>query len=293
MTSEFEYLKKLAGDGGPEESQYEELNSIFSSIQKKRREGVIKDYDLEKSWQDMADAFYTPDTMQGFATIKPYGYSGDFEIIERIYEYWKSPKEYLVNWDYFFHAQAAPCAVRNRRQYFLDLLGRLNNSKPSPRVLNIASGPAREVVDFLSSKDDSIFFECVDCDEHAIAYSSNMAKRVDHHVRFHCANAFFFSTKNLFDLVWSAGLFDYLDDRSFKILLKKLLRFVNVDGELVVGNFSPSNTTRDYMEFGNWHLNHRTTEELIQLAQEVGVPEEKVFVRSEPLGINLFLHIRK
>jgi hypothetical protein len=293
MAVEFQFLKRLACDGGPKESQYEELSSVFSSINTKRKAGVIQDCDIEKTWQNMSEVFYTSETMQGFATIKPYGYSGDFEIIERIYEYWKSPHEYLVNWDNFFHAQAAPQAVRNRRHYFLDLLNNLHNSKNSARVLNIASGPAREVVEFLSSKNGSIFFECVDCDEHAIAYSSKIAKSVNHHVQFHRANAFQFRSEKIFDLVWSAGLFDYLDDRAFKILLKKLLRFVNKDGELVVGNFSPDNSTRDYMEFGNWHLNHRTATELVRLAMDSGVPEEQISVRSEPLGVNLFLHIYK
>lgn len=293
MTVEFEYLKKVANEGGPKENQYEELNSVFSSINKKRKEGIIKDCDVEKSWRDMSDVFYSSDTMQGFATIKPYGYSGDFEIIERIYEFWKSPKEHLVNWDIFFHAQIAPCAVRNRRQYFLNLLHNLHGMKDSTRVLNIASGPAREVVEFLSSKNGSMFFECVDYDKNAIDYSSKKAESVNSHVQFHFANAFHFNSENLFDLVWSAGLFDYLDDRTFKILLKKLLRFLNADGELVVGNFSPNNSSRDYMEFGNWHLNHRTIEELISLAKESGVSEENISVKSEPLGVNLFLHIRK
>lgn len=138
-----------------------------------------------------------------------------------------------------------------------------------------------------------MFFECVDYDKNAIEYSSKRAENVSRHVQFHLANAFRFNSENTFDLVWSAGLFDYLDDRTFKVLLKKLLRFINADGELVLGNFSQNNSTRDYMEFANWHLNHRTIEELMRLAKESGVPEENVSVKSEPLGVNLFLHIRK
>ncbi len=293
MLVELDYLAGLASRGGPIENQYAELNSVFASINKRRKQGIITDCDLETLWRNTSDAFYSPDTMQGFVITKPYGYAGDFEIIERIYEVWKSPKEHLVNWDNYFHAQTAPHAVRNRRHYFLSLLHELHDENTVTRVLNIASGPARGVREFLSTKNGSMFFECVDHDKHAVAYASSRAQQVSSHVQFHLANAFHFDSENTFDLVWSAGLFDYLDDRAFKILLKRLLRFVTAEGELVVGNFSPNNSTRDYMEFGNWNLNHRTVHHLIDLARESGVADENISVHSEPLGVNLFLHIRK
>ncbi len=293
MSAEFEYLQKMANEGGPKENQFEELNSVFQSINKKRKEGAISECEIEKIWHDMPDVFYSLNTTQGFAALKPYGYSGDFEVIERIYDFWKSPKEQLVNWDIFFHAQAASCAVRNRRKYFLNLLHALHSAQTPKSVLNIASGPAREVVEFLSGTESAVFFECVDNDRNAIEYSSQKAENVKDHVQFHYANAFYFNSENTFDLVWSAGLFDYLDERTFKILLKKLFRFVNAGGELVVGNFSPDNPSRDYMEFGNWQLNHRSADELINLAVDCGISNEKISVHSEPLGINLFLHIRK
>jgi hypothetical protein len=44
---------------------------------------------------------------------------------------------------------------------------------------------------------------------------------------------------------------------------------------------------------GDWFLYHRSEEELVKFALQAGVPENKIEVISEPLGINLFLRVRK
>ncbi len=89
-----------------------------------------------------------------------------------------------------------------------------------------------------------------------------------------------------------AGLFDYLDDRKFVYLLGKLRAHLVTGGRLIIGNFSNRNPTRKYMElFGKWFLYHRSEQELVALATASGVAEEQVTVYSEPLGVNLFLHL--
>ncbi|HOX99406.1 MAG TPA: hypothetical protein PLJ49_09425, partial [Smithella sp.] len=129
----------------------------------------------------------------------------------------------------------------------------------------------------------------------AIDYSYNKIKENGFlsNLEFHRDNAFKFRPSRQYDLIWSAGLFDYLDEKTFKMLLTKQLAFLKEGGEMVIGNFSLNNPTRDYMEFGNWFLHHRSPEELIQIACDCGIPEDTIDVKSEPLGVNLFLHISK
>ncbi|MGD0278423.1 MAG: class I SAM-dependent methyltransferase [Smithella sp.] len=293
MKLEIEYLKGLANNGGPSESQYVELGTLFKSINFRRKKGILSDSDIQKAWYELSDVFYTTDTMQGYAVLKPHGYAGDFIIIERIYSGWLSPKSHLVKWDHFFHAQEAPRAILNRKKYFLDILRSLRARDKKCNVLNIGCGPAQDVVEFLLEEKTQIFFECVDYDRNAIEYSFNKVqeKGLLSNVEFHRDNAFRFRPSKQFDLIWSSGLFDYLDDQNFKKLLMKQLAFVRAGGELIVGNFSLDNPTRDYMEFGNWFLHHRSPDDLIIMASECGVPREKIAVKSEPLGVNLFLHI--
>lgn len=295
MRQQIEFLKMLVANGGPRENQYEELNRFFKNFNQLRQQKIITDNDMAGIWHELSDAFYTTETMQGYAVLKPHGYAGDFVIIERIYQHWLSPKEHLINWDHFFHAQDAPRAILNRKKYFLGILKDLEKKDGKRDVLNIGCGPCQDVVEFLSQGPSQVFFECVDYDKNAIEYSYNKVKAKGFlgNIEFYRDNAFKFRPTRQYDLIWSAGLFDYLDEKTFKMLLTKQLAFLKEGGEIVLGNFSQNNSTRDYMEFGNWFLHHRSEDELIQIAVDCGVPVNNIDVRSEPLGVNFFLHISK
>jgi hypothetical protein len=96
-----------------------------------------------------------------------------------------------------------------------------------------------------------------------------------------------------FDLIWSAGLFDYLADQVFVMVLRRFVPFIRPGGELVIGNFSKNNPSRYWMEaVGDWKLHHRTESELRALAHAAGVDDQRLSIGAEPEGVNLFLHIR-
>ena len=108
----------------------------------------------------------------------------------------------------------------------------------------------------------------------------------------YCQNAFRFKTDKKYNLIWSAGLFDYLDEKQFIFLFRALTKLLKPEGELVVGNFSESNTSKDYMEFGEWYLNHRTENELIRLAEQSGCVSKSISIDRETSGVNLFIKHR-
>ncbi len=101
-------------------------------------------------------------------------------------------------------------------------------------------------------------------------------------------------TKQTFDLIWSAGLFDYFDDKLFAALLRRFRNYLKSGGEIVVGNFNQDhNPSRAYMEIlGNWFLHHRTEQQLIDLAQKADFEHWQLSVNREPENVNLFLHIK-
>jgi hypothetical protein len=77
-------------------------------------------------------------------------------------------------------------------------------------------------------------------------------------------------------------------------LLKKYYEYLNPGGEMIIGNFASGNPSRKIMEIlGDWFLVHRTPDELKNFALQAGIPPSKIEVASEPLGINLFLRLRK
>ena len=213
--------------------------------------------------------------------------------IDRIYTRFTSDESHLRSWDQFCQAQPAANAVRNRKHVFTGLLRELAASSDDAAVLNVGSGPARDIADFLNSTPaQTIHFTCVDNDSHAIAYASRLCGHTPR-VRFIQANAMRFRPDRRSDLVWSGGLFDYLNDRQFVRVANRLYQSLKPSGVLVIGNFSQHNPSRALMELLlKWHLNHRSPEQLRTLARSMGASSHCISIDSEPEGINLFLRLR-
>lgn len=287
------YIRELVGKGGPVPDDYDELNAFFVRLGDQKRVEIANGKEINRElWQLLGDAV-SLQTLQGKVAIKPHGYAGDYEIIDKIYTKWVSPEPLLANWDHFFHSQAAPNAVRNRKQYFIELLKEAERENSNGcKVLSVGSGPGRDVFDFCSVNSTERFnFDCVDMDSNAIKYSKGICREYSDLIAFHCQNIFRYRARKSYDLVWAAGLFDYLDDRRFVFLLNHLRAMASSGGRLIIGNFSTYNPSRDYMEAGDWYLFHRSEDELYSLAKESGVKEENIRVKSEPERVNLFMHI--
>jgi hypothetical protein len=95
-------------------------------------------------------------------------------------------------------------------------------------------------------------------------------------------------------LIYSAGLFDYLSDRSFTALLGALHEALAPGGQMLVGNVDVSNPTRYFMEyFAEWFLIHRSRNQLLDKARLLRPAPTVSRVESEPLGVNLFLVLEK
>lgn len=291
-----ELLRELMAQGGPMPNDYAQMNRTLRLLGDAVRAKVIARDDVLAYAQDVTNR-HLEGTMQARALGKKYGYSGDFEIIEAIYTMQIAQEPHLRRWDLYFHSQAAPNAVRNRKAYFHQLLNShsAGRTKAPLSVLNVASGPARDVREWvLDNPDCDVFFDCVDAEIHAIERAKKLCAPFANRVEFYHRNVLRFLPAKGYELVWSAGLFDYLTDRTFVFLLKALMSVAKRGGEVVVGNFSDHNPSRDYMELlGDWVLQHRTRDHLRALALEAGAPADSIEVMWEPEGVNLFLHIRR
>lgn len=276
-------------------SDYTMLNRMLHHLGDAVRANLVSRDDVVAYARQITN-LHLQGTMQAKALERKYGYSGDFEMINDIYQMHTSPAQHLRRWDLYFHAQAAPNAVRNRKSYFHQLLGShaAESGHAAFHVLNVASGSARDMREWmLDNPEQEVFFDCVDAEIHAIECARKACAPFMHRVKFYHRNVLRFLPTNGYNLVWSSGLFDYLSNRSFAHLLKALIAVTRPGGEVVVGNFSDFNPSRDYMElFGDWVLKHRTREHLWELALRAGAHADAIEVNWEPEGVNLFLHIR-
>ncbi|EAY29722.1 class I SAM-dependent methyltransferase [Microscilla marina] len=286
-------LKKIIEKNGPDRSDYGMLDSLLHNLTDQDFV-AIQQSDLLKN----ADLLKDDKSIMGHIFTKPYGYAGDFHIIDRIYT--RNLNNNYVKWDQYSLENSAAQAVRNRKSYFQKLMHKkVKNwtSDKSIELLNVASGPARdlkELYDQLYNK-SIINTTCVEMDAKAIVYAQNLNKAHLNHINFIQKNIFRYNDTTKYDVIWSAGLFDYFNDKCFVKVLNKMKTWLTHQGEIIIGNFNQDhNPSRKYMElFGDWFLVHRTKEEMIQLAEKAGFDRKNITVKSEAENVNLFLHIKQ
>ncbi|MBQ0943248.1 class I SAM-dependent methyltransferase [Ideonella sp. 4Y16] len=287
-------LAALVAAGGPQPAQYPLARAWLDEVGHAIINGRLGGAALARLRQ-AAGAAMQAGTMQGRAWLKPLGYAGDFRIIDDIYCHATSPDPALAAWDRFFHEQPAVKAVRNRKAYFKQLVRAVQARVGGPiRVLDVACGPCRDVAELLEEDPAlPVHLTCLDADERALAHARTLCDRWPERTRFIHGNALRLRLRERFDLVWSAGLLDYFDDRGFVRLVSRLLAHASEGGgEVVVGNFGDANPSRPYQVWTDWHLAHRSAEQLHTLGRACSVADEAITVEREPEGVNLFLRLR-
>ena len=281
-----EYLKFLIENGGPEPYEYEKFTSLVNNLKPEE----VDDF------RERMKPILNDKTLIGHGYIKPYGYPGDFTLINKIYLFEVNSDAKYKNWDLFFQNQPAADAVRNRKNYFMEYCKALISRKVNAKVLVLGSGPASDVNEFLTTylSGKGISFDLIDFDQAAIDFSMKKNKKLNGQISYNRINALRYNSFRLYDLIWSAGLFDYFKDKHFTFLIRKYSNCLCEDGEMVISNFSTKNPTKRLMEvLSDWYLNLRTESDLFRIASDANIDKEMVSVEKEPLGINLFLKIRK
>jgi len=290
MNKALNFLKDMVQQGGPEPDQYSRLSAAIETFNLMQRRGEF-DYYGPDFKEDLMGKAFALETMQGFAYRKPHGHSGDFELLERIYGHYITQCSSLKNWDQYWNSQAFVSALQHSQRYFIDVMQALDERKADPSVLNIASGSARSVVEYLSDTPSTARFLCMDESWQALDYAQILCRNYDEQVCFKHGSVADIDNKECYDLIWSEGLFDYLNDEQFKYALAKLLTHCKKGSELVIANMSTNNPSQSYMDFVDWRLNPRSEAQLYYLAQCCELKRSQMYVVKDPSEVNLYLHI--
>ncbi len=274
---------------------FQQVDELIVRIQ----EGLQNGFLTRKTISQLIRCFdreFIENTVQGHGLKKPFGYAGDFLMIDKIYTFYKSGHPEFRFWDEYFHQHAATKAVRNRKEYFKRIINQKTADNPCLHLLNVASGPARDLYEMYGelSSPQKVRTTCVEMDKNAISYAKKLNNMFLSHIDFRHRNIFSYTDEREYDMIWSAGLFDYFNDKTFLSVLLKLKKHLKKGGEMIIGNFNEDyNPSRPYMEiFGEWFLHHRTEEQLLDLAGKAGFTREQTGVGREEGNVNLFLHIK-
>jgi extracellular factor (EF) 3-hydroxypalmitic acid methyl ester biosynthesis protein len=244
---------------------------------------------------------------------KPNGYAGDYEMMNMIH---RNQPEGRSLYEKLIHlllvSQWPAKSVRNRIAHLgeniLNETARVVRAGKTARILNIGCGPAREVQDFLKETplSNQADFTLIDFNEETLAHVSQKLVEIKRQfsrqtqIRTQQISVYELLKRTQrggneaekFDLIYCAGLFDYLAPDTCRALMNLWYDSLSPGGLILIANMNDTKPFRNFIEFIlDWQLIYRDSREILSL-----VPErcrETTNVIAEPTSVNLFLHVRK
>ena len=222
--------------------------------------------------------------LTGRCATKPRGYAGDAVMIDYIYGTGASVQPFgnVVTQAIYAYTTSSPASrsVRYRRYRLADLIDsaaieQLHFGKQGLRVLSVAAGHGREI-ELSAAFNQGLISEFVALDQDAESLSELKRANV---ASGSPITPLKLSIKQLlggkhelgaFDLIYSAGLYDYLDTPLAKRLTSRLFDMLQPNGRLLYANFAPDIHGVGYMEAAmDWWLTYRDAKATKALADEV------------------------
>jgi extracellular factor (EF) 3-hydroxypalmitic acid methyl ester biosynthesis protein len=246
---------------------------------------------------------------------KPLGYAGDYEMVNMMFcDPFSGPSLFgkMVN---LYALQLPPIvAHRNRIDYLQRTLQnealRVAAKSGEMKVFNMGCGPAQEVQRFIASSElaNRAHFTLVDFNDETLAYTLRLlgdlkrrharrtgirtVKKAVHMLVKSVHRADDFMRPGQYDLIYCAGLFDYLNDLVCQQMMDIFYELLAPGGLLVATNVD-SHPARNQMEcFLEWNLIYRDNRGLRAVAPQKAT-DPQMAIKRDPSGVNVFLEVRK
>lgn len=304
------YLTHRPDEWGRFQSEFNsEVNNVFRDIMEfektnfnaGQKEKVKK---LKKIFVNRIRGIFLKGAYNQWSLSKPFGYAGDFKIIDDIYQNNPSSTGFERLFDNYFQMSAISVAVRNRKEDFKRIITTFINTKRNQdiRIMNLACGPNREIKEVLSSDtllNKNVVFDCYDHEPKAIEYAKTLLDGTPN-INFSIQNALRISvSKNVnslitqkYDLIYSTGLFDYLNYRISVRLAHNLKKLLKSGGLLIISDVRDkySNPSVHYMEWvGEWNLIYRNDDDFRKIFIEAGFKNGELKSLYEQQGIMQYI----
>jgi extracellular factor (EF) 3-hydroxypalmitic acid methyl ester biosynthesis protein len=221
---------------------------------------------------------------------KPRGYAGDAVMLDYVYTRTAPEGTSAIgkHWFDFTTVGSMALSVRYRRSLLHAMIDDAASQNANYQILSVASGHCRELDASLvlnerfAGKFIALDQDAESCNFVATEYANCATGRIE--VINQSVRALLKSgmadSQNRFHLIYSAGLYDYLDDQLASSLTSALLKMLRPSGKLVIANFVPESESRGYAAvFMDWHLIYRTP---AQLAAAFGIQSAQVTTQLDP-----------
>ena len=293
---------------------YAELTEHFEKAWEIVKNFNKEEYSLHQRYYQKMLRYLLRDSIEinRFIHQKPLGYAGDFMIMNYFYDFHNrylgnSSYEKLINF-YTCNIPIARSVVR-RKDFFKQRILEILHSKNPARVLSVGSGPGRELVELAQEGKIAkpLYFDCLDFDKEALDYVGNEIEKIKPekrsylHLRLINRNLLgLIRPKRIenelqeYDLIYSSGVFDYLTNRIAAKVIETLYKLLDKGATLIVTNADKDGAShRVYYEIvGEWGLNHKTEEEMLNWAKNTQNANIK-FENLDEKNSFLFLSLRR
>ncbi|TMP91145.1 MAG: class I SAM-dependent methyltransferase [Verrucomicrobia bacterium] len=190
----------------------------------------------------------------------------------------------------------APKAVRIRRDFLVTQIDEVCESIPSAHILSVACGHLREA-ELSDSVQSRAFgrFVALDQDPDSLKVVTQTCGALG-------VEAVRGSVKTLlsgslvsdkFDFIYTAGLYDYLEQRLAQRLTEKLFEMLRPRGRLLIANYLPDLEDVGYMEtYADWRLIYRDAAAMRRLTETIAAPiaSVRIFPDTSQTVVYLELH---
>ncbi|MBK6848794.1 MAG: class I SAM-dependent methyltransferase [Proteobacteria bacterium] len=251
------------------------------------------------------------------AYTKPLGYAGDYETMLQIY---RNTFEGASVFARVFHKlgceEILAAGVRTRKVFIEQAheaeYTRFVNSSPAGtpfRVTSLGAGPAREVAAFLDQRATwprPVHWTLIDQEEEALSLAyHDLFPRTANTNPSRTMRCMYMSFMQFLadpsstlsdepqDFIYSVGLFDYIQEKRGRMIVRALYDRLAPGGFLAIANALRPNTHFWYAELLlDWTLLYRTRDDMLALAGDLP-PDVERQVAVEPSNAFYFLVVRK
>jgi len=280
------------------------LDELFDRLLRSREE--------ERNWSAFASSclqhplrhLLHSDPLTYRAFTKPRGYAGDAVMMDYVYGLGEAANATEsatpLGRAIFEYIDARPSAraVRFRRQLLASLIDQTAARRKGASVLAVAAGHLREVELSNAVREGELAsFVAFDQDKDSLAliarnYAAMGVTTKHGSVRHILARK---AELGQHDLVYAAGLYDYLPENVAIALTRRLFEMTRPGGTLLIPNFVTGALDAGYLEsFMDWRLIYRDEREMRELA--AALPFEQVAnveVFNDPGDTIVFLQVTK
>ncbi|HEX2717974.1 MAG TPA: class I SAM-dependent methyltransferase [Gemmatimonadaceae bacterium] len=246
----------------------DELASLRRTLSAERWKAVIDECRASALRDVVGDA-----PISRRAAMRPRGYPGDAETLDLVYGAGQLPAGLtpLGAALYGYELQmTAAVSVRARREILAALIDEVASQRPDARILSIACGHVREAErsEAVASRSFAAF-DALDQDAESLAlvereHAPRGLRPIPGSVRALLAGKVALSD---YDLVYAAGLYDYLERDVAARLTATLFAMLRPGGRLLVANFAYGVRETAYMEaYMDWPLIYRDESDVDRFA---------------------------